>query len=59
MKQIPAPGTEDAQNQGCTCPVMDNEYGRGYHGQAGIYVYTAGCPVHRPKIKIDAKRKKK
>ena len=44
----PPPGSPEAGNLGCTCPVIDNGHGRGYYGQPGIFVYTAGCPVHWP-----------
>jgi hypothetical protein len=42
----PAPGTDEALAEGCTCPVIDNSYGRGYRGQPGIFVYSAACPIH-------------
>lgn len=29
-KPMLRPGSPEAQKQGCTCPVMDNQYGRGY-----------------------------
>lgn len=46
MSTIPNPGTEEAIKAGCICPVLDNEYGKGYMGQSNIFVYTVGCPVH-------------
>ena len=50
----PNPGTQEAIDKGCTCPVLDNEYGRGYMGVSGMFVYTGGCPVHEfPKEKED------
>ena len=45
--KIPDPGTEEAIEMGCTCPVMDNEYGRGWCGQEGVFVFNMGCPVHK------------
>ena len=45
---VPDPGTDAALALGCRCPVMDNGRGRGWMGQAGLFVYTAGCPVHCP-----------
>lgn len=42
----PAPGTDEALAEGCTCPVIDNGYGRGYRGQPGVFVFNGGCPVH-------------
>ena len=45
-KEIPDPGTEEAIKMGCICPVMDNEYGRGWMGQEGVFIFNMGCPVH-------------
>ena len=41
-----APGSEDATCQGCTCPIIDNAQGRGYMGKPGVFVMSAGCPLH-------------
>lgn len=41
-----APGSEQARRGGCTCAIMDNHYGRGYHGQPGVYVMSGDCPLH-------------
>ena len=46
-KPTPNPGTNEAIKQGCTCPVIDNEHGRGYMGQKGIFVYNGNCQVHK------------
>lgn len=46
---LPAPGSDAARDLGCLCPVFDNNYGRGYMGIRGVYVYRGDCPVHRPK----------
>ena len=50
---VPYPGSPQAIEQGCTCAVMDNHYGRGYSGPFGsstpenpIFVITANCPLH-------------
>ena len=43
---IPNPGSDEAIKQGCTCPVMDNEHGRGYMGIKGTYVWVMDCPLH-------------
>lgn len=45
---VPHPGTDAALMRGCKCPVIDNGYGRGWMGQAGVFVYTVGCPLHCP-----------
>ena len=44
----PNPGSTEALDLGCTCPVMDNRRGQGYRGIAGEFVYTFGCPIHCP-----------
>lgn len=31
----PPPGSDEALDLGCTCPRMDNAYGRGYMGMSG------------------------
>lgn len=45
---IPNPGSKEAVQMGCKCAIMDNHYGRGYHGKAGQFAITGGCPVHDP-----------
>jgi len=45
-----APGSALARRNGCRCPLMDNHYGRGYMGLAGIYVMTEDCPIHGAKV---------
>lgn len=42
----PPPGSAASLALGCTCPVIDNAHGRGYMGRPGMFVYSAGCPVH-------------
>ena len=44
--KTPNPGSDEAVEQGCTCPRMDNGYGKGYMGMEGVFVYTENCPVH-------------
>lgn len=46
MSEAPNPGTEAAIKQGCICPVINNSYGKGWRGQEGIFILTAGCKVH-------------
>lgn len=53
----PAPGSDEAFEIGCTCPRMDNSYGRGYmggikdeHGSI-LYVISGNCPIHTTKVK--------
>lgn len=41
------PGSPDALFQGCTCPLIDNHYGRGVPSdKEPLFWYTEGCPVH-------------
>lgn len=40
------PGSADAINAGCCCPVIDNGYGAGYMGQEGVFAMVVGCPEH-------------
>ena len=45
---VPNPGSNAAFVLGCTCPVVDNQYGRGYMGQRNVFVYQRDCPIHTP-----------
>lgn len=47
----PNPGSREAVRAGCTCPVIDNHYGRGRSLLATdtgerLFWYDSGCPVH-------------
>lgn len=44
--KLPKPGSDEALDQGCTCPVLDNGHGRGYMGMPGRFVMSADCPLH-------------
>jgi hypothetical protein len=49
MEKKPNPGSDEAIDAGCTCPVIDNEYGRGCGvGENGaVLFWTSGdCPIH-------------
>ncbi len=47
-----APGSPEAVDAGCRCPVLDNARGRGYLGGvkssdgSTVYVYSGDCPLH-------------
>lgn len=45
-QDTPPPGSDEAIDAGCRCPVLDNAHGIGYMGVPGSYIYTIGCPVH-------------
>lgn len=48
-KKKPNPGSNEAVDLGCTCPVLDNEHGRGFPYpdiEEPVFWITAGCPLH-------------
>lgn len=44
---IPNPGSDEAIEQGCICPVLDNNHGQGADG--GYWWITRDCPLHGAK----------
>ena len=48
----PRPGSDEAVDRGCICPVEENGFGHGavdpQSGCIGGYWQTQGCPVHEP-----------
>lgn len=46
------PGSKEAREKGCTCPVLDNAHGKGYMGGVRdkdgnlIFVINFDCKVH-------------
>ena len=53
LRDTPNPGSDEAAALGCTCPRIDNGRGRGYMGVAGLFVYSAACPVHGKKERTE------
>lgn len=53
--ETPNPGSNEALDLGCICPVLDNGHGLGYLGGAKdaegntLFVYNLECPVHKNK----------
>lgn len=47
MNSTPKPGSAEAIQQGCKCPILDNCHGKGvmYGGQESFWV-NADCPLH-------------
>lgn len=44
------PGSKEAVLLGCTCPVMDNNYGRGFEIQGETcFYFSLDCPIHGTK----------
>lgn len=44
----PNPGSHEAVNAGCTCPILDNAHGKGRYcdGEKHGWWITEGCPLH-------------
>jgi len=42
----PNPGSKEAKEQGCTCPVLDNDFGKGSYKSDG-FIINLECPVHK------------
>ena len=45
----PNPGSQEAIDAGCRCPVMDNHYGAGaYNDEKGepLFWINEDCPIH-------------
>jgi len=42
---VPPPGSDEAIDNGCVCPVIQNEHGEGYMG-GDKYVMRFDCPIH-------------
>lgn len=55
-----APGSETAVKNGCTCPVLDNNHGRGAYlskENDPVFWYNKDCPLHGKSNDIDPKEK--
>lgn len=54
MKKSPHPGSKEAMDSGCTCPVADNHHGKGYGGNGEKYgwIQNEDCPLHSPEGKL-------
>ena len=46
LSDPPNPGSQEAQDMGCSCPVIDNANGRGYMGMKDVFVYQHDCLIH-------------
>ncbi len=50
MEKKPNPGSTEAIEAGCKCPVLDNEHGAGcgWTGENGqpLFWVNGGCPIH-------------
>lgn len=56
---VPNPGSNEAIDQGCTCPVLSNNHGRGtgFKNKAGETMFwkSGDCPVHCDGLNLDSK----
>lgn len=47
---VPNPGSAEARAGGCTCPVLDNNFGSFSPRRDGdgvnLWIFAVGCPVH-------------
>jgi hypothetical protein len=51
MEEKPNPGSDVAVKQGCTCPVLDNNRGKGFMiNGTRMFWYSYNCPVHFPNV---------
>lgn len=56
---IPNPGSPEATKAGCTCPVIDNHYGKGVpmgKGGAPLFWQSEKCPLHGLDTKWESER---
>tara|TARA_R110000782_G_scaffold187656_2_gene277793 strand:- start:80 stop:241 length:162 start_codon:yes stop_codon:yes gene_type:complete len=44
-KDLPNPGSDEAREDGCICPVLDNEYGS-HEITGGHFITSINCPLH-------------
>ena len=57
---VPNPGSEEAIDRGCICPVLDNHHGRGFYAdipgrpRETYFYYTGDCPLHKATTTNDA-----
>lgn len=50
-ERVPNPGSLEAIEAGCRCPVLSNRYGRGNGSKGGkpLFWFNAACPLHGDK----------
>ncbi len=48
MKNKPNPGSIESREQGCTCPVIDNHFGKGIPSKSDVpqFWISGDCPLH-------------
>lgn len=55
QQKNPNPGSDEAVKKGCTCPVMDNAYGKGTYRVDGrpVFWINGDCPLHALVVEHD------
>lgn len=56
---VPHPGTQEAIDQLCSCPILDNAYGQGYmklKDGTVLYVMSEDCPLHSTNAIVRTRR---
>ncbi len=48
-EKIPNPGSKEAMELGCRCPVLDNNYGKGSNFGPNTFYINETCPLHSSK----------
>lgn len=46
----PNPGSDEALEQGCQCPVLDNNYGEGSDWGPDKFWISGLCPLHGKEV---------
>ena len=44
--KTPNPGSNEALDKGCLCPVLSNAHGRGVGGDGEDFWINGDCPIH-------------
>jgi len=52
-KRLYPPGSDKAIQHGCTCPVMDNNYGEGLGDNHTAFWYNSSCQYHLARHGVD------
>jgi hypothetical protein len=46
------PGSPEAVKAGCTCPIAENNHGRGAQGNPDCFWFNDECPLHGWEAKL-------
>lgn len=45
-EKTPNPGSDEALEKGCLCPVLDNAHGEGRGLDGSVFWVASDCPIH-------------